>query len=326
MLYPLKFKPIFKDKIWGGEKIRQILHKDFSPLENCGESWELSTMPGNMSEITNGFLAENTLDEILEIYMGDLVGDEVYDEFGNEFPLLIKWIDAVDDLSVQVHPDEKLAKRRGLPNGKTEMWYVIGADEGAGLYVGFKEGVDRETYDKALQTGTVDQLLRFYPVKPGDAFFIPAGTVHSIGKGVLLCEVQQASDTTYRIFDWNRKDANGNSRDLHTELAADALDFESKNNFHLNATPKLNETSQLLRSDFFNVNELLFDQPLEKVYAAIDSFVIYICIDGKIKFVYDDGEETLTKGEVMLKPASMTEISVIPEKQSHILEVFLLKK
>lgn len=323
MLYPLKFKPIYKEKIWGGQRMKSALLKDFSPLANCGESWEISAMPGNISEVSNGFLAGNSLDELVEVYMGDLVGEAVYETYGNDFPLLIKWIDAADDLSVQVHPDDKLAKRRGLGRGKTELWHVVDAEDGAGLYVGFKNGVDMATYTEALKNGTVDQLLQFHKVHKGDTFFIPAGTVHSIGKGVLLCEIQQASDTTYRIFDWNRKDSEGKSRELHTELANDALCFENQENFKLNVAPKLNESAPLIRSPFFNINTLKFDRPLEKVYAAIDSFVIYICLDGEIHFIYDGVEEILKKGETMLKPAELTEMALIPTKSSEILEVFV---
>ncbi|MBQ7490163.1 MAG: class I mannose-6-phosphate isomerase [Bacteroidales bacterium] len=323
MLYPLKFKPIFKDKIWGGCKMKTALHKDFSPLGNCGESWELSTMPGNVSEVTNGYLAGNGLDELVEIYMGDLVGEGVFDSYGNEFPLLVKWIDAADDLSVQVHPDDKLARKLGFPRGKTELWHVVDADEGAGLYVGFKEGVDMEMYTEAVKAGTVERLLNFYPVKKGDTFFIPAGTVHSIGKGVLLCEIQQSSDITYRIFDWNRKDSNGKSRELHTELANEALRFDKQDNCKLQVTQKLNESAPLLRSSFFNINILEFDHPMEKVYAAIDSFVIYVCLEGKVHCVYEGEYETITQGEVILKPADLTEMTLVPEKKSKILETFI---
>ena len=218
MLYPLKFKPFFKEKIWGGNKIKSLLHRPVTNMTHCGESWEISAIEDNVSVVANGFFADNNdLNELIEVYMGELLGDKVYDKYGLGFPLLVKFIDATDDLSVQVHPDDKLAKERYGMNGKTEMWYVIQADEGAGLYVGFKEGVTRDQYWDAVDAGTVDQLLRFYPVKKGELYFIPAGTVHAIGKGVLLAEIQQPSDVTYRIFDWNRVDENGNSRELHVK-------------------------------------------------------------------------------------------------------------
>lgn len=323
MLYPLKFKPIYKEKIWGGEKIKTLLHKDFAPLSNCGESWEISGMPGNVSMVSNGFLRDNSLNEVLEIYLGDLVGEGVFDQFGEEFPLLVKWIDANDDLSVQVHPDDVTARRRHQCNGKTELWHVVDAAAGAGLYVGFKPGVDKAAYQQALQDGTLEQLLQFHEVNKGDTFFIPAGTVHSIGKGVTLCEIQEASDITYRIFDWNRKTADGKSRELHTEQALDVLDFEHQQDFKLNVAERFNSTTPLLRSSFFNLNLLAFDRPLEKVYAAIDSFVIYVCTEGKVRFVYDEGMEELNIGETLLIPASMTEVRLFPQGRAKLLETYM---
>lgn len=365
MLYPLKFKPFFKEKIWGGERIKSVLHRPVGNMSHCGESWEISAIEDNVSVVANGFFAdENDLNELIEIYMGDLLGDQVYDQYGLGFPLLIKYIDATDDLSVQVHPDDKLAQERYGMNGKTEMWYVIQADEGAGLYVGFKDGVTRDQYWDAVEEGTVDQLLRFYPVKKGDLFFIPAGTVHAIGRGVLLAEIQQPSDVTYRIFDWNRVDANGNSRELHVDEAFDAIHFEddktsqndspspnvepehaasSGKNSQTEKTEdpnekeevcsipagkvdyeeKFNATSKLLRSSFFNLNEIYFEKPLKKTYSEIDSFIIYMCIEGHVHAFTDDEQFELRTGEVMLVPASTPELNLIPEGKSRLLEVYL---
>ena len=354
MLYPLKFKPFFKEKIWGGEKIKKLLHRPVENMDHCGESWEISAIEDNVSVVANGFFAEeNDLNELIEIYMGDLLGDKVYEQYGLGFPLLIKYIDATDDLSVQVHPDDKLAQERYGMNGKTEMWYVIEADEGAGLYVGFKDGVTRDQYWDAVEAGTVDQLLRFYPVKKGELYFIPAGTVHAIGRGVLLAEIQQPSDVTYRIFDWNRVDDNGNSRELHVDEAFDAIHFEGdqakaeKNTAHeekgneassnvsensdnkeipagkVNYEEKFNTTSKLLRSAFFNLNEIYFEKPLKKTYTEIDSFIIYMCIEGHVHTFTDDEQFELRTGEVMLVPASTPELNLIPEGKSRLLEVYL---
>lgn len=355
MLYPLKFKPFFKEKIWGGEKIKNVLHRPVENMDHCGESWEISAIEDNVSVVANGFFAdENDLNELIEIYMGDLLGDQVYDQYGLGFPLLIKYIDATDDLSVQVHPDDNLAQERYGMNGKTEMWYVIQAEEGAGLYVGFKDGVTRDQYWNAVEEGTVDKLLRFYPVKKGDLFFIPAGTVHAIGRGVLLAEIQQPSDVTYRIFDWNRVDANGNSRELHVDEAFDAIHFEGESaQNELDAsdvetsqvspstapaddtvknTPpagkvdyeeKFNATSKLLRSSFFNLNEIYFEKPLKKTYSEIDSFIIYMCIEGYVHAFTDDEQFELRTGEVMLVPACTPELNLIPEGKSRLLEVYL---
>ncbi|MCF6358465.1 MAG: class I mannose-6-phosphate isomerase, partial [Draconibacterium sp.] len=224
-LYPLKFKPILLDKIWGGDRINTILNKDLGELPNCGESWEISGVEGNISLVENGFLAGNNLQEIIEIYMGDLVGDSVFKKFGEEFPLLIKFIDAQQDLSIQVHPNDELSKKRHNAYGKTEMWYIIDAKEDALINSGFEGEVTKEQYLKYVEKGNLTDLLHFDKVVEGDVFFIPAGRVHAIGKGVLVAEIQQTSDVTYRIFDYNRKDDKGNLRELHTKLAVDAIDF-----------------------------------------------------------------------------------------------------
>ena len=358
MLYPLKFKPFFKEKIWGGDKIKNILQRPVTDMKNCGESWEISAIEDNVSVVANGFFADdNDLNELIEVYMGELLGDKVYDQYGLGFPLLIKYIDATDDLSVQVHPDDKLAQERYGMNGKTEMWYVIQADEGAGLYVGFQEGVTRNQYWDAVESGTIDQLLRFYPVKKGDLFFIPAGTVHAIGKGVLLAEIQQPSDVTYRIFDWDRVDDQGNSRELHVDEAFDAIHFEGdkissdeterapspEKNFGAEDAKKMveeeekclipagkieydeqfNATSKLLRSSFFNLNEIFFENPLKKTYTEIDSFIIYMCIEGHVRAFTDDEQFELRTGEVLLVPACISELNLIPEVKSRLLEVYL---
>jgi len=223
-LYPLKFTPIYKDKIWGGNKIKSVLNKDFGGLPNCGESWELSGVDGNVSVVSNGYLAGNTLEELLEVYMGDLAGDEVYEHFGNEFPLLIKFIDANDDLSIQVHPNDEMAAERHNSYGKTEMWYVLQADKGSKLQSGFNQQVDQEKYLEKLEKTELTDILNFEEVTAGDVFFIPAGRVHAIGRGILLAEIQQTSDITYRIYDYDRRDDKGNPRELHTDLALDAID------------------------------------------------------------------------------------------------------
>lgn len=324
MLTPLKFRPQFFEKIWGGQKLHTILGKDFGALANCGESWEVSGIAGKESEVAAGFPLEgNTLSELVEVYMGDLVGEKVYDEFGNDFPLLVKFIDAQDVLSVQVHPDDALAERWHGTRGKTEMWYVLQADAGSGLYVGFKKGVTKEDYQRALAEGGVEKLLEFYPVAAGDAFFIPAGTVHAIGKGVLLAEVQQSSDCTYRVFDWNRTDATGQPRELHVAEALEALHFDDEVQHHIHYTSTLNHTVPLIRCDKFNINLLHFKQPLEKVYAGIDSFVIYICTEGRVVFLYEEGEYLLNKGEVLLMPAIATDSKLLPLEESTLMEVFL---
>ena len=285
----------------------------------------LSGIEENQSVVSNGFLAGNELNELVEVYMGDLVGDVVYEKSGNVFPLLIKFLDSKDWLSVQVHPDDNLAAKRRLGNGKTEMWYVIQADENSQLISGFNKKTNRVEYLSHLQQKSLPDILNYENVKEGDVFYIPAGRVHSLGPGILLAEIQQTSDTTYRIYDWDRKDDEGNSRELHTEEALDALDF----NFHKDVKTayehKLNATSKLLSCPYFTTNLLELAQPLRKYYDELDSFVIYLCLEGNLKLSYgNDKSLTLNKGEVVLIPAIMDEISLFPENYSKILEIYIL--
>lgn len=322
-LYPLKFEPILKDKIWGGTRLKTMLYKEISPANCCGESWEVSGLVGDESMITNGFLAENNLNELLEIYMTELVGEKNYEKYGLGFPLLIKFIDAQDNLSVQVHPNDELAQRKYGQSGKTEMWHVIASEPGSGLYVGFNKTVSKAQFEEAIANGTVEEVLQFYPVQPGNTFMIPAGTVHAIGKGVLLAEIQQPSDITFRVFDWNRVDAEGNSRELHVQEALEAIDFDHQtDNFKVEYQPQLNKTVRLVRSQYFNTSLLEFDQPLNKSFVEIDSFVIYMCLDGQILLAYGDERERLETGEVVLIPAEMEEVQLLPARKSKVLEVY----
>ncbi len=323
-LYPLKFIPLYKDKIWGGNKIKTILNKDFGDLPNCGESWEVSAVEGNISVVANGYLAGNNLQELAEIYMGDLLGDKIYEKFGVEFPLLIKFIDANDDLSIQVHPDDELSKKRHNAYGKTEMWYVLQADKGARLNSGFNQEVDQEKYLKFLEAKKLTEILNFEEVAPGDVFFIPAGRVHAIGSGILLTEIQQTSDVTYRIYDYDRKDDKGNTRELHTELALDAIDFSLQEKYKTGYEEKLNESSEIVSCKYFTTNVLHFDQTLEKDYNELDSFVIYICLDGNYKIEFENGSETGQKGETVLIPASLENVKLVPQTASvKLLEVYI---
>ena len=322
-LYPLKFTPILKEKIWGGNKIETVWHHKISALKNCGESWEVSGLVDDESVVSNGFLAENNLNELLEIYLTDFVGEKNYEKYGLGFPLLIKFIDAQDNLSVQVHPDDTLAQEKYGQNGKTEMWHVIEADEGAGLYVGFNQKVTEQQYVSAVEAGTLEALLKFYPVKAGDTFMIPAGTVHAIGKGVLLAEIQQPSDITFRIFDWNRVDENGNSRELHTEEALDAIHFEENvGDFKVKYAPEKNKTVTLVHSPFFNTNMLDMDMQVEKSFAQLDSFVIYMCLEGSVFLVSGDFKERMETGEVVVVPAEIDQLQIIPDPKAKLLEVY----
>ncbi|WP_299579905.1 type I phosphomannose isomerase catalytic subunit [uncultured Sunxiuqinia sp.] len=312
-LYPLKFTPQYLDKIWGGQKIKTQLGKDFGNLPNCGESWEVSGVQDHVSVVANGFLAGNTLEELIEIYMGELVGDRVYEKFGVEFPLLIKFIDANDDLSVQVHPDDKLSKKRHQAFGKTEMWYVLQADPGAKLNLGFKEEMTREQYLEKFEAGQLMDILNFEEVNAGDVLFMPAGRVHAIGRGVLVAEIQQTSDVTYRIYDYDRKDSEGNSRELHTELALDAIDFTVPDSYKTTYEAKKNESVEVVKCDYFTTNILELDKKLECDMHKLDSFVLYIGVEGVCDIEYPGGKETLKQGETILVPAALEQYFLAPQ-------------
>jgi mannose-6-phosphate isomerase len=323
-LYPLKFTPIFKDKIWGGNKIKSVLNKDYGNLPNCGESWELSGVDGNVSVVTNGYLAGNDLNELIEIYMGDLVGEDIYEHFGNEFPLLIKFIDANDDLSIQVHPGDEMAAERHNSYGKTEMWYVIQADKGSKLQSGFNQKVDQELYLEKLEKVELTDILNFEEVSSGDVFFIPAGRVHAIGKGILLAEIQQTSDITYRIYDYDRRDDKGNTRELHTDLALDAIDYTLFPQYKTSYEPENNQSVKLVGCKYFTTNVLELTETVEKDYNKLDSFVIYICLEGELAVETESGNETLKLGETILLPAAIESVSLKPVSgKAKLLEVYI---
>jgi len=323
MLYPLKFKPILKKRLWGGSALAKLYRKSDDIQTTFGESWEISDLDENISVVANGFLTENDLRELVEIYMGELVGDSIFDKNGLGFPLLVKIIDAKDDLSVQVHPDDRLAKQRYEQNGKTEIWYVIDAEANAGIFVGFNKPIEKQEYIAAVQKKEIASLLQFYPVKKGDLFFIPAGTVHALGKGVCVAEIQQPSDITYRIFDWNRVDDTGLPRELHVAEALEAIHFNEKEISKIEYKEEFNTTSSLFRSELFNINLLFFDKPLQKNYANIDSFVIYLCVDGEVHLFGEDFHEVLYAGETALIPSSIPEINLVPNTKSRLLEVYM---
>jgi mannose-6-phosphate isomerase len=323
-LYPLKFKPIYLEKMWGGNRLNKLLGKDFGKLPNCGESWELSAVEGNVSEVSNGFLAGNNLTELVEIYMSDLVGDKVFKKFGIEFPLLFKYIDAHDDLSVQVHPNDEMSKKRHNAYGKTEMWYVIHAEDGALINSGFNRPVSREQYLEYLENGKLHEILQYDEAKPGDVFFIPAGRVHAIGKGVVLAEIQETSDVTYRIFDYNRKDDQGNLRELHNDLALDAIDFSYLDEYKTKYTFEENKSSELVSCEYFTTNLLQFSEKLEKEYSRLDSFIVYMNLDGQFTIEFENGEITIEKGETVLVPASLENYRLIPlTSEVKTLEVYI---
>ncbi len=319
-LYPLKFKPILKDKIWGGPRLRDVFGKNAS--EKAGESWEISGVSGDISVVENGYLAGNSLEELIEIYMGDLVGDSIYEKFEVEFPLLIKLIDASEFLSVQVHPDDTIARERHNSYGKTEMWYIVESDNGQ-LISGFNRKLDREQYLTHFKEGTLKEIMNYEKVTPGDIYFMPAGRLHAIGAGVLLAEIQQTSDITYRIYDWDRTDDQGNPRELHTDLALDVIDFQYHADYKTRYRALNNSTVTAVDSPFFTTGVIHLDKPVEKDFNMIDSFVIYMCMEGSAEITCQDGAEQIKKGETILIPAELKNLTIIPTEPTTLLEIYI---
>ena len=328
MLYPLKFKPRVKERIWGGQAILAKKGKAAGRLSKdklYGESWDLSSVKGDVSVVANGFLKGNNLEEVIEVYMGELVGEENFERYGLEFPLLIKYLDCNDKLSVQVHPDDALAEERHNSFGKTEAWYVVDCKPGAAIYLGFKDlNLTREEYIAAVSEARLEELLNKVEVKPGDTFFIPAGTVHALGAGLEVVEVQQTSDITYRIYDWDRVDAEGKSRELHTALAVDAIDFEADAELlHRKYDLQRGGEAKVIESNYFTM--VLHDVAGAKTFdhSALDSFVVYIALNGSVRIIADGNAESLEEGEVILIPAETSEILV--EGNAKLMEVYIAK-
>jgi len=324
-LYPIKFRPVLRETLWGGNALRERFGKEGKGGANIGESWEINGMTGESSRIANGFLRGNSLEEVIEIYMGDLVGDSVFEKFGIEFPLLIKFIDARDTLSIQVHPGDRLASERHHAWGKTEMWYVIDAAPGAVVYTGFKKKTTREEYLGYFDRKKLPGLINETPVTPGDTFFIPAGMVHSIGAGVLLAEIQQASDITYRIYDWDRVDSKGKAREMHTELAVDAINFDLDQTNLIRKAPETNRPVMLATCNYFHTSLLRLDKPVIRDCSMIDSFIVYICTESMVVVDCFDHSEELRAGETILIPAAADSVALIPRGTASLLEVYIPK-
>ncbi len=322
-LYPLQFNTIFKDKLWGGQKINTHLGKQFQPLPNCGETWEVSAVPGNVSVVTNGPLEGQGLDALVQQHQGQLVGHKVYQRFGNEFPMLIKFLDAAQDLSIQVHPNDALAGARHNSLGKTEMWYIIQADEGASLITGFNKELTKEEYLEYFNSGRLEEVLNREPVQAGDVFYIPAGRVHTIGQGILLAEIQQSSDVTYRIYDFDRVDAQGNKRELHTEQAVDAIDYKHYNQYKTTYADAQNEVVKLVQSPYFTTNKLAYQQTVTRNYEHIDSFIIYVCYEGTCTLNAGGHSINLAKGNTVLLPAALDTATIEPQPGVGLLETYV---
>jgi len=321
-LYPLKFEPLYKYRLWGGEKLKTQLNKEYTE-DSIGESWEISDVKGDETQVLNGELKGQTLKQLINTYKGDFVGEAVYNAFGEDFPLLIKFIDAKTPLSIQVHPSNELAKERHNSFGKNEMWYVMQADKDAELIVGFEKEIDKDEYQKHLEDDTILNVMHHETVAKGDTFYIPTGRIHAIGAGVLLAEIQQTSDVTYRIYDYNRVDATtGKERELHNDQALDAIDFTYHSEFKTSYETKANTANKLVHSPYFKTNFIKVENELEKDYSNLDSFVIYMCVSGSLEINYANDTYTLNTGETILLPATVDAVK-INASQADLLEIYL---
>lgn len=327
MLYPIKFIPRLKERLWGGTEllshVKQGKGAKIDPKKTYGECWDLSAVEGDESVVANGYLKRNNIEEIIEVYMGSLVGEKNYDRFGLTFPLLIKSLECHDTLSVQVHPDDELAAERHNSYGKTEMWYIASCREGASIYIGFKNpNITREEYLSAVNEDRLPEIMNRVEVKAGDVYFIPAGTIHALGSGVNVLEIQQTSDITYRIYDWNRTDEQGVARELHTALAVDAIDFSSDAaSCHKHYTLQTNRAVSMVDCPYFTTNIISLEGKATFDYASLDSFVLYICAEGEADIKVGDTMEHITPYELVMIPAEADMVTLSGEAK--LLEVYI---
>jgi len=316
--YPLRFAPILKQRVWGGNK---YIPEDENTKGPIGESWEISGLEENISVVNNGSLAGTPLNVLLQEYKEKLLGKHVYKQFGDRFPLLFKFIDAEKDLSVQLHPNDNLAKERHNSFGKTEMWYIIDADKDAELILGFNQSMNKEKYKEYLEQKRIADIVQYQNIKKGEAYLVESGTVHAICKGVFLAEVQQASDITYRIYDWDRLGVTGQPRDLHTELALDAIDFTQKET-KLAYQNKTNDIATICETPYFNTNKLVVDGALTRDLSDKDSFVVYMCVKGSGEVCVNGESEKISQSESFLIPAICNSLK-IKGNNLELLEVYI---
>lgn len=324
-LYPLLFEPNLHTVVWGGNQLRS--YKGLEPSdEQIGESWEVSAVPTSTSIVSNGVYSGKDLISVINDNPDTILGKKVNEKYNGKLPLLVKFIDAKQDLSIQVHPNDEMAMREHGKMGKSEMWYVIKADEGAHLYAGFKQEITPEEYEQRIADGTITEVLADHQVKAGDVFYLPAGRVHAICGGILLAEVQQSSDVTYRIFDYNRPGMDGKPRGLHTELAAKALDYHVIDNYRTDYTESSNKAVQIIDSPYFSIRVLEVSKPFHRDLRKYDSFIITTCIEGDCKIrVRNTGEEIILKqGNSTLIPADIADYDLIPQnRKTRILDAFI---
>lgn len=323
-MYPLKFEPVLKQTLWGGDKIIPFKHLN-EDLPNVGESWEVSAVEGSESVVANGACKGMTLPEMVRKYKDELVGEANYARFGDKFPLLIKFIDAKQDLSIQVHPGDELARKRHNSFGKNEMWYVVSAEPGAKLISGFSQEITPKEYKERVADGTFAEALQACAVKPGDVFYVPAGRVHGIGAGVFVAEIQQTSDITYRIFDYNRRDKDGKLRELHVSQAVDAINYEDvEDDFRTLYEPVPNEPVELVACPYFTTSVYDMTEEITCDYSELDSFVVFICVEGACRLLDDaKNEVSLRAGETVLFPATTQEVTILPETHVKLLETYV---
>ena len=314
-MYPLKFKPILKTLVWGGEKIAPF-KEIATDQHNIGESWELSGVKGNESVVANGEFAGKTITELVHEYKGKLIGEKNYSRTGDQFPLLIKFIDAKQDLSIQVHPNDELAAaRHNGSKGKTEMWYVVAADKDAHLMSGLTQEITPEEYEQRVNNHTITDVLHDYKVAPGDVFFLPAGRIHSIGSGSFIAEIQQTSDITYRIYDFGRLGLDGKPRELHTELAKAAIDYTVYPDYKTSYAKVKDQENVLVDCSYFTTSLYDLDREVTKDLSGLDSFLVVICIEGKGSLKDAEGNKvTLHQGETVLIPADCKGVAFIPDE------------
>lgn len=316
--YPLQFQPILKDRIWGGTKLKDYLNKPILS-EITGESWEISTVENDVSVIANGVFAGKSLNELINESPEQVLGTKVYEKFGKQFPLLFKYLDAREDLSIQVHPNDELAAKRHNSFGKTEMWYVMQADKDARLIVGFKEKSSQKEYLENLENKTLIDILDTKKVKKGDVFFLETGTVHAIGAGTVIAEIQQTSDITYRLYDFDRVDANGNTRELHVDLALDAINYDVVD-AQKNYSKIENEANTIVDCPYFTTNFI----PLDGNIAIVNdenSFLVYMCVEGSFELSYNDKTYSYKIGDTILIPAKMSEFEI--QGKASVLEIYI---
>ncbi len=317
-IYPLTFYPILKERIWGGNKLQTLFDKPIFS-DKTGESWELSTVEDNGSKISNGIYKDQEFTQLLAKFPNEILGQKVYEQFGLDFPLLFKFLDASDDLSIQVHPNDELAKIRHNSSGKTEMWYIIQADQNSRNIIGFNQKYSPEEYLLHLKNKTLPSILKEEKVKKGDVFFLETGTVHAIGKGIILAEIQQTSDITYRIYDWDRTDNNGEPRELHLHLALDAINYNPTQTGKEYSKVK-NSENTIIQSNYFKVNYIPLDGEV-LMQKNNDSFRVYMCTEGSFSVLYNGEKISFEKGNTILLPAVLNKYTL--EGKAELLEVYI---